>query len=341
MWEGLYAPTRAIWHQFSRGIKPLPHSSRLSSGRIVIHVWLLLLTFAAAPSVALALDSEPAPLAAKSLLLDVARAGQRLVAVGDRGHVLLSDDEGRAWRQVIVPTRAMLTGVSFGDAQHGWAVGHDGVILATTDGGLTWAHQKADTDLETVLLDVYFSDAQHGMVVGAYGKCFATHDGGKSWQTVAASADELHFNQIVPGDGGRRYLAGESGTLLVSPDGAKWEPLDVSYDGSLHGLLALDAQHLLAYGLRGRVFVSADGGASWAPRDTGVPVLIMAGVKLQAGTIVLAGLGGNFHLSKDGGATFRHWQPADYNGGVSALLETADGAVLVVGEKGAVRLTLP
>jgi photosystem II stability/assembly factor-like uncharacterized protein len=341
MWEGLYAPTRPIWLQVSRGMKPLLRSSRQVSRRTILYFWLLVLAFAAAPSTAIALDSEPAPLAAKSLLLDVARAGQRLVAVGDRGHVLLSDDEGRTWRQVIIPTRAMLTGVSFGDATHGWAVGHDGVILATTDGGLTWTPQKADTDLETVLLDVLFSDALQGMAVGAYGKCFATRDGGKTWQNVTASADELHFNQIVSGAGGRRYLAGESGTLLASPDGAKWEALDVSYDGSLHGLLALDAQNLLVYGLRGRVFASADGGATWAPRETGVPVLIMAGVKLQTGTIVLAGLGGNFHVSKDGGATFRHWQPAEYTGGVSALLETGDGALLVAGERGVVRLTLP
>ena len=45
------------------------------------------------------------------------RAGNRLVAVGERGTILLSDD-GQAWRQVPSPVSVGLTGVSFGDDQH-------------------------------------------------------------------------------------------------------------------------------------------------------------------------------------------------------------------------------
>src|SRR6266498_2339356 len=66
-----------------------------------------------------------APLATKAPLLGVARAGARLVAVGDHGVVVLSDDEGRNWRQAgTVPTRQMLTAVTFVDAKRGFAVGH-------------------------------------------------------------------------------------------------------------------------------------------------------------------------------------------------------------------------
>ena len=79
-----------------------------------------------------------APLAAHSLLLDIARAGDRLVAVGERGHVLLSDDDGETWKQVQVPTRTMLTAVHFLDDKLGFAVGHDAVILRTEDGGSIW-----------------------------------------------------------------------------------------------------------------------------------------------------------------------------------------------------------
>src|SRR5262245_5090243 len=60
--------------------------------------------------------AEQAPLAATSLLLDLAVAGDRYVAVGERGHVLLSDDHGATWRQAkSVPTRVMLTAVFFAD----------------------------------------------------------------------------------------------------------------------------------------------------------------------------------------------------------------------------------
>jgi photosystem II stability/assembly factor-like uncharacterized protein len=288
-----------------------------------------------------AADSELAPLAAKSLLLDVARAGSRLVAVGDRGHMLLSDDEGATWRQVIVPTRAMLTGVAFGDPQHGWAVGHDGAVLATTDAGETWRLQLSGTGVDVIFLDVYFRDALRGFAVGAYGTCILTTDGGATWVPAAPVPDEMHINQIAPGLAGTLYLAGEAGTLLSSDDAIKsWHKHDVPYEGSLFGVLPLGDHALLTYGLRGHVLVSDDDGVTWAERDMPAAVLIMAGLKLKSGVIVLAGAGGNFFLSTDGAKTFAHWKPADYLGGVSALLETKDGALLAVGESGAARLKL-
>jgi len=320
-----------------------------------------------------ALDSEPAPLASRTLLLDVTRAGKRMVAVGDRGHILLSDDEGGTWRQVIVPTRAMLTGVSFGDEQHGWAVGHDGVILATVDGGQTWSRQDASEDLETVFLDVYFCDPLHGLAVGAYGKCRLTLDGGKTWQPASPVPDEVHVNQAAAAADDTLYLAGESGTLLVStetrsswprlalpydgsifdvkPAAGKtpvsaaertvWHKLAVPYEGSLFGVVPLGGKSLITYGLRGHVYVSEDAGATWELRPIPVPILIQAGLRLKSGLIVLGGLGGNFFLSRDGGRTFEGWKPAAYTGGVSGLLETADGALLAAGELGVVRLQLP
>ena len=310
----------------------------------VLPLWVILFVGLLLPSSVLpaAESSELAPLAARSLLLDLARAGSRLVAVGDRGHVLLSDDEARTWRQVVAPTRAMLTGVSFAGAQNGWAVGHDGVILATTDAGETWIRQDAGDDLETVWLDVFFSDSLRGLAVGAYGKCQLTMDGGKTWQPAAASPDELHLNHIAATGTDLVYLAGEAGTLLAAEDArADWRRIDTPYDGSLYGTLPLGGNRLLIHGLRGRVYVSDDAGETWNQRETAAPVVIMAGLKLKSGVIVLAGLGGNFLVSRDDAATFVHWQPEEYNGGVSALLETGDGALVVAGEKGVARLVLP
>ena len=286
--------------------------------------------------------SELAPLAAKSLLLDVTRAGDRLVAVGDHGHVLLSDDEGQTWRQVISPTRAMLTGVSFGDARHGCAVGHDGVILTTEDAGLTWTRQRRSTDVETIWLDVHFYDATHGLVVGAYGKWITTHDGGLTWFDVSDRGDESHLNHLDVSAEADTYIAGEGGLLLVGHlRDRDWSRAKVPYEGSLFGTLPLGGGRLLTYGLRGHVFFSDDAGKIWSEREMPAAVLIMAGVQLKSGVIVLAGAGGNFFLSKDGARTFAHWKPADYLGGVSALLETKDGALLAAGESGVARLQLP
>ncbi|WP_460940053.1 WD40/YVTN/BNR-like repeat-containing protein, partial [Pandoraea terrae] len=79
------------------------------------------------------------------MLLDATRAGSRIVAVGEHGVILLSDDDGRTWRQARqVPVSATLSAVTFTDPKHGWVVGQWGVILATGDGGETWEKQRVD-----------------------------------------------------------------------------------------------------------------------------------------------------------------------------------------------------
>ena len=88
--------------------------------------------------------SEMAPKSAQALLTAIASAGDRLVAVGSRGHVLVSADGGSQWKQVPVPVRGLLTEVRFVGAQTGWAVGHDATILKTIDGGESWTLQHFD-----------------------------------------------------------------------------------------------------------------------------------------------------------------------------------------------------
>lgn len=286
--------------------------------------------------------SEPAPLAAKSLLLDIAKAGPNFVAVGERGHVLISSDEGKSWSQSIAPTRAMLTCVSFADAQHGWAAGHDGVIIATIDGGITWQRQDDGKDLDTVYLDILFLDAKRGFLVGAYGKFLETTDGGKTWAPRKISDEDVHFNRIAHDGGSTIYLAGEAGTVLISHDLARtWTRSPLEYEGSLYGVRPLSGGLLVAYGLRGRIFVSTDDGASWESRDSDIKVLIMTGARLRDGVVVLAGQGGNFFISRDACRSFHHWKSEDFGTSIADLVVASDGALITVGEAGAVRIEIP
>ncbi|MBI5425099.1 MAG: hypothetical protein HZA32_13565 [Opitutae bacterium] len=286
--------------------------------------------------------SEPAALAAKSLLLDITRAGDRVIAVGDRGHVLLSADDGKTWQQSITPTLAMLTCVSFPDADHGWAAGHDGVIIATSDGGKTWTRQDRGQDLETVFLDILFLDAQHGFVVGAYGKFLETIDGGKTWTARKISEEDVHFNRLAHDGTAALYLAGEQGTVLISRDlGQTWQRSPLDYEGSLFGVRPLTGGLLVAYGLRGRIFVSADDGAAWQPRDNDIKTLITCGARLREGVVVLAGQGGNFFISRDGCRSFHHWKPDDFGTSVADIAVARDGALITVGEAGAIRVNIP
>jgi len=324
---------------------PLPAVATAAATRL-LRPLLAVLLFASLsltlPAVPADTFSEPAPLAAKSLLLDIAKAGEKYVAVGDRGHVLVTTDEGLTWAQSVTPTRAMLTCVAFADAEHGWAAGHDGVIIATIDGGKTWTRQDDGKDLDTVYLDTLFLDAQHGFVVGAYGKFLETTDGGKTWQPRHVSDEDVHFNRLTRDGASTLYLAGESGTVLVSRDkGRTWSRLALDYEGSLYGVCPLSGGLLVSYGLRGRIFVSTDDGASWQPRDTDNKVLLMTGARVRDGVIVLAGQGGNFCISRDAGRSFQHWKPDDFGTSVADFVATKDGTLITVGEAGAIRITLP
>ena len=105
-------------------------------------------------------NPEKAPIYASAV------AGKRVVAVGDYGFVILSDDGKRFRQAAAVPTRAPLTSVFFLDVKRGWAAGHDGTILTTADGGDTWQMQREERGKERVLLSIWFENPSHGLAVG-------------------------------------------------------------------------------------------------------------------------------------------------------------------------------
>ena len=157
-------------------------------------------------------------MAAEALLLDVARAGSRMIAVGEFGHVLLSDDNGDSWRQATsVPTRNTLVSVTFIDNQTGYAVGHAATILKTTDGGENWQLQYIERGGETPLFAVYFDDAQKGIAVGGFSYTFETTNGGKSWTQralVEDSYDDFHLNDLFTDKKGNLFIPAEFGMFI-------------------------------------------------------------------------------------------------------------------------------
>ena len=247
----------------------------------------------AAEAPAKPMAAELAPMAERSLLTRIVRAGSRLVAVGSRGHILLSDD-GREWRQVAAPVNGLLTSVSFVDERRGWAVGHDAAILHTADGGTTWTLQLFRPEWNQALLDVLFLDARHGFAVGAYGLFLETRDGGVSWLQIEAPIveEKLHFNALLRlGDGGLLVI-GEEGMLALSDDqGATWQRLVSPYESSLFAALPTGEHGVLLGGLRGNLYRSEDPRAGqWTRIDLGTPQSVFGLASMPDGSIAIAGL---------------------------------------------------
>src|SRR5450830_1804589 len=313
---------------------------------------LSLFAGAALPALVLAASDTPlqpvlaieSPKAAKGLMIDVAHAGKRLVAVGDRGHILYSDDQGSTWTQAKVPTRQLLTAVFFVDDQHGWAVGHDAQILASTDGGATWTRQFQDLKREAPLLDLWFKDASTGFAVGAYGALLETIDGGQHWENVSDridNPDQFHLNAIAAVKDAGLFVVGEQGSMFRSADwGQTWEHVDGPYQGSLFGVIGTaQPSTLLAYGLRGNLYRSTDFGSSWEPVELkaarGALEFGLSGATLlDDGSLVIVGNGGSVIRSTDDGMTFSVFNRPDRIS-LSAVTAAGNGNLILVGQGGA------
>ena len=277
----------------------------------------------------------------RMLLVDATHRGSRVIAVGDRGYIVLSDDNGRTWRRAKSPAAPMLTAVEFLDAKLGWAVGHDSVILATADGGETWVQQFAAAAEQRPLLDVTFLDKDNGFAIGAYGAFYETADGGRNWNPRKVIEDDKHLNAFVRLPEGRLVILGEAGTILLSADAGKtWSPVASPYKGSLFGGLVADDGAVVAFGLRGRIFRSTDAGRTWKAVDNPSVATLMGGTKLPDGALVIAGNGGTVLVSRDNGQSFVPLATGSTKAFAKAILGPPN-AVILIGETGAREAPLP
>lgn len=283
-----------------------------------------------------ALKSE---LVTQSLLLDITSAGDRLVAVGERGHIIFRD-LGQAWQQADVPVISQLTGVHFPTPKVGFAVGHEAMILRSEDAGASW--QLIHHDLEEApLLDVYFTSEQKGFVVGGYGLLLTTNDSGKTWQSLMddlPNPEGYHNNAITQDSAGNLFIAGERGSVYRSTNGGTgWEALQLDYDGSFFGLITTPAGQLVASGLRGNLFMSLDTGDAWQPLDHPGEQTLNTGLLLNNNQLLLLGQNGEY-LTGPAQALKLHTLPGRF----SLLAAARQGdELLAVGRGGVHNLPLP
>lgn len=255
-----------------------------------------------------------------------AKAGY--VGVGLYGHIVRSKN-GTLWTQAKSPVQILLTSVFFLDDKHGWATGHDTVILHTRDGGENWQLQYEDPipggDLPKPLLDIYFQDKQHGYAIGAYGLMLKTNNGGQQWQAIETNAlyeklmdldmePEPNFNSMTP-FGDKLLIVGELGTILVydpqsTSEALRWTIIESPYVGTYFGVKASSLLDLYIYGLRGNAYRSTDAGASWNKIETGVVANIYDCIELADGNLIFVGASGTvLHLNASGTQAKKHPYP--------------------------------
>ncbi|HTI94960.1 MAG TPA: YCF48-related protein, partial [Rudaea sp.] len=290
------------------------------------------------------------PLASQSLLLGLAHTTNGYVAVGGRGDILVSTD-GAQWQQAQVPTRSTLTAVAAVDANV-WAVGHDGVIVHSADGGEHWQMQRKDSwhapsgDAPSdprqgaPLLGVLFTDAKHGIAVGAYSLALRTDDGGEHWQEITVAPKP---KDDADGGGGSDAAATDSAQGGGAQSGDKWtfnqSQLKIGAEPTPHlnAIARTGSGALFIVGERGAAFRSRDSGATWQRLQLPYDGSMFGVIGYEADHVLAFGLRGHVFESTDLG---EHWTQVPTGTELSLMGGTAlpDDGVAIVGANGIVLL---
>lgn len=300
--------------------------------------------------------SESMRLAAShALILDFAEADSRAIAVGERGQVLLSESRSD-WRQVRdVPTRANLNAVdAVGDKV--WAVGHDGTILHSADGGQSWVVQRSDPwrplgdeDMfdprqGVPLLDVLMLDAQNGFAIGAYSLMLRTRDGGTTWEPVdvlASAGGAAAEPEDEPA--AAEVEATDETAPAEAAEGDDWNfdqsdlELEEETDPHLNAIARTGDGSLFIVAERGAAFRSRDGGESWERLQLPYEGSMFGVLGYEGARVLAFGMRGNALESPDLGASWTALETGtelSLMGGAAlqsggAVLVGANGVVLV------------
>jgi photosystem II stability/assembly factor-like uncharacterized protein len=198
-------------------------------------------------------------------------------------------------------TAQVLLGVTFTDANHGYAVGTNGVIRTTANGGATWSAQASGTS--RFLRDVYFSDATHGTIVGESGLILRTTDGANWTPQTSGTLQHLVHVNFVNNDVG--VACGQGGVILKTIDGGvTWTPQNSGTGVELPGVYLLDANTAIAVGFGGTILRTTNGGASWGSVSVAGFTADLRSVHFSGSTGVAVSIGGGILKSTNAGQSW-------------------------------------
>ncbi|MDX1407591.1 MAG: YCF48-related protein [Saprospiraceae bacterium] len=308
--------------------------------------------------------ANDSPLVVANTYLDMASANGRVVAVGDRGKILYSDDEGRHWQVAASPTEVLLTSVCFADARHGWAVGHDALVLGTDDGGETWEVQysdplgaepeeeieeeipEEDLSMDDIYGDPYADDIYSDDPYGddPYGDDlysddpYAEEGGGMSGpvDTSGAPLLDVHCESR-----NRAVAVGGYGYYLETTDGGetwtkKMDRLKGNEGWHLYDLSPVaDSGARYLVGEKGALFRSMDEGVSWEPMKSPYSGTLFGATSLSDYKTLIYGLQGNIWLTANRGVSWSKVS-SGLSRGINDGALLADGTVVLVTNAGGI-----
>jgi photosystem II stability/assembly factor-like uncharacterized protein len=269
-----------------------------------------------------------------------APSGQaRAWAAGAQGSIVASGLVGRPgrrpWRRQATPARARLRSLDFADLQRGMAVGDAGIVLATEDGGATWA--RRDLGIRVPLRAVAFADRRRVLIGGA-STLLGSVDGGESFRAEPAGVAEGGGTVVALAapDPLHLFALQEDGELLRSADGGeRWSRVRITAAARLLDMSFADPSHGWVLGRRqaggSSLYLTTDGGLTWLERELparDVSAIYFAG--REKGWIVGPQ---TILVSTDGGLNWRR-RPIGPSRFVRAFTLSKEGGGWAVGDTG-------
>jgi photosystem II stability/assembly factor-like uncharacterized protein len=210
-----------------------------------------------------------------------------------------------------------------------WAVGWEGTILHTTDGGRKWEAQTSPTDRS---LSSVTGSGRDLWAVGQGGTILHTNNGGRKWEPQTSPTDRYLLS--ITGDGVELWAVGDEGTILHTNDGGnKWERQTCPTTKHLQSVTR-SGRELWAVGQGGTILHTTDGGREWklhaSPTDRYLTSVTGKGPDLWA----VGGHGATILHSTDGGT---RWKPQSSPTDKGLLSVTGGGPELwAVGDRGTI-----
>lgn len=294
--------------------------------------------------------------ATDAVLLDLAKTSSRLVASGEFGLIIYSDDNGQSWKQAKVPVSVTITSIFFLNDQLGWATGHQGVILHTKDAGETWELQLTGAKATELII----STAQEQKAQWEKDLAAKTFPEGLTEDDFALQIDDIAFliedKQRALEDGPSEpffdiwfsskdagFAIGAYGFLFKTTDGGKNWSLDPSYLTNVdkfhfYTFVPFDSNNLFLIGESGLVWHSENTGQTWNKVDTPYDGSYFGGLKTSDNALIVFGLRGNIFKTKDLGKTWIK-TATDHTSSIMGAVQTGQHSIAFVGSDGALLIS--
>ena len=209
-----------------------------------------------------------------------------------------SSDQNRPSSTTIIDS---INDLDAADANIAWAIGENGLILATTNAGATWTIQPISSKRN--LNGVSFFNNTIGWVVGDNGTIARTASGGQSWTLLTSGVTE-NLKGIFALTQSQAWIVGTSGTLLNSTNGINWVPQTSGVTADLNAIHFYNSTVGWIAGNNGTILKTTDGGQTWRPLVSGTTNNLNSIFFLDLNFGFAVGNNGTLLQSSNGGATW-------------------------------------